>query len=140
MNARSTNNDIRQAIFIDGLSSSLRKVASTLNSNKKFVALAKTYQDDGLDENECIELLMIDGLSREAAESCLTMAQNDIEEETYGDKYSFQFEDSYGRVWSSFDINRIITASSYDEAFSKAEESFCNPEDEGVKVLSVSKM
>lgn len=140
MNMGSTNNDIRQATFIEGLSKSLRKAAKVINDNKKFVALAKSYKEDGLDEGECIELLMIDGLSREAAESCLVVADNDIEDSENGEEYSFQFEDGDGRVWSSFDINRTITASSEEEAFAKAEDSFCEPEDEGIKVLSVSRI
>ena len=136
----STNKDIRQATFIEGLSASLRRAAKVVTDNQRFVALAKSYKEDGLDEGECIELLMIDGLSREAAESCLVVAENDIEETQNGDEYSFQFEDAEGRVWSSFDINRTVTASSEEEAFSKAEGSFSEPEDEGIKVLSVSRI
>jgi len=136
----STNKDIRQATFIEGLSASLRRATKVVTDNQRFVALAKSYKEDGLDEGECIELLMIDGLSREAAESCLVVAENDIEETQNGDEYSFQFEDAEGRVWSSFDINRTVTASSEEEAFSKAEGSFSEPEDEGIKVLSVSRI
>lgn len=140
MNMGSTNKDIRQATFIEGLSVSLRRAAKVVNDNQRFIALAKSYKEDGLDESECIELLMIDGLPREAAESCLVVAENDIEEMEKGSEYSFQFEDSEGRVWSSFDINRTITASSEEEAFTKAEDSFSEPEDEDIKVLSVSRI
>ena len=140
MNMGNTNYDIRQATFIEGLSASLRRAAKAVNDNKKFIALAKSYKEDGLDESECIELLMIDGLPREAAESCLVVAENDLEQMENGDEYSFQFEDTKGRVWSSFDINRTITASSEEEAFAKAEDSFSEPEDEDVRVLSVSRI
>ena len=140
MNMGSTNNDIRQATFIEGLSNSLKKAAKVVCDNKKFITLARSYTIDGLNEGECIELLMIDGLSREVAESCLVVAENDIEESDIGEEYSFQFEDSDGRVYSSFDVNKTITASSEEEAFAKAEDSFFEPEDEGIRVLSVSKI
>ena len=140
MNIGSSSKDIRQATFIEGLSNSLKRAAAAVSDNKRFVTLAKSYKVDGLDDSECIELLMIDGLHREAAESCLVVAENDVEENEIGEEYSFQFEDSEGRVWSSFDVNRTITASSSEEAFVKAEDSFLDPEDEGVKVISVSRI
>ena len=98
MNKPSHNKDVRQATFIEELSGSLRKAAKTVCDNKRFATLAQSYREDGLDDVECVELLMIDGLTREAAESCVVMVDNDIDGTSDLDEYGFQFEDEKGRV------------------------------------------
>jgi len=138
-----TNRDIQRLTFVESLHASLRKEAArVLEDHKKFNTLASSYLSDGLDESECVELLMIDGLSREAAESYTAMAVN-TEEEIEEDalfEYSFQFEDNYAKIWSSYDIGKTIKASGDEEAWRKAE-GLLNDEGTNVhKVLSVTRI
>jgi len=149
MRASSTSRDIQRVTFVESLHNSLRKndVKKALADNTRFLKLAHSYLEDGLDESESIELLMIDGLSRDAAESCVSMASSQIEDaeqlqEEEGYEYSFQFEDSYGKIWSSYDINRTVRAYSEQEAWVKAENLLID-DDEGTfdppRVISVSR-
>jgi len=139
MNKPSHNKDVRQATFIEELSGSLRKAAKTVCDNKRFATLAQSYREDGLDDVECVELLMIDGLTREAAESCVVMVDNDIDGTSDLDEYGFQFEDEKGRVWSSYDINKTVRASSDEDAFIRAEECFV-ADDSDVRITSVTRI
>jgi len=146
MTIASTTRDMQRATFIEGLHNSLRKQASqAMEEQQKFISLASSYIRDGLEEDECVELLMIDGLSRESAESYASMVLS--EEETLADnlddsdEYSFQFEDLSGNVWSSYDIGQSIRASSESEAMEKADKLLYASEDiEQNKVLSVNKV
>ena len=142
---RSITRDIQRATFIEGLHNSLKKQASqAIKDQKRFLTLASSYMEDGLEEGECIELLMIDGLSREAAESYASIALSDEGEgavESSFNEYSFQFEDAYGKIWSSYDIGEIVQASDESDAFEKADEILCASSNvEHNKVLSVSRI
>jgi len=143
MNKPSTSMEMQRATFVESLHNSLKKQASkAIAEHNKFITLASSYVDDGLEESEAIELLMIDGLSREASESYISMAlskegsiQDDLQE------YSFQFEDAEGRVYSSFDVGKTIRAASEEDAWSKALE--CLDDQSGIepeKILSVNRL
>ena len=120
MNRPFTNRDFQRLAFVESLHASLNKQASeALENNQRFIALAHSYLGDGLDESECVELLMVDGIERHAAESYVVMAQNQQDNEFQDDgdyEYSFQMEDDYGKVWSSVDISRTIRATSEESA------------------------
>ena len=143
MSRPQTSIDVQRVTFIESLHNSLKKQASkAIADNKRYAALARSYLEDGLQDTECVELLMLDGLSREAAESFASMGQND--ESEFADssyEYSFQFEDEYGRVNSSYDIGKIVRASNDDEAWEKAEEMLENGSQvEAQKLLSVNRI
>ena len=135
-----TNRDIQRTTFVDSLHNSLRKQAiKAINDQKKFLVLATSYIEDGLEEQECVELLMIDGLPREASESYVSTVLGNKEEELFNN-YSFQFEDGYGKVWSSYDIGKGVMASNDDEAWEKAELLMSTDEFiESNKILSVNR-
>ena len=143
MSRPSTGRDIQRATFVESLHLSLKKQASkALKEQSKFISLANSYIQDGLEESECIELLMIDGLSREAAEGYTTMALNkEAMSEDDMAEYCFRFEDVDGRVVSSYDINKVIKAASDEDAWSKVEEYLYNESEiESQKLLSVSRI
>lgn len=139
----STNFDTQRANFVESLHLNLKKqTVKAINEHNKFITLANSYINDGLDESESIELLMIDGLSKEAAESYVEMAVNDEEDRSDGlFEYSFQFEDVYGKIWSSFDINKTVRASTDAEAWVKVEEILdaASERVESERILSVTK-
>ena len=138
----SITRDIQRATFIDSLHNSLKKQASeAIEEQSKFTKLASSYIEDGLQEGECIELLMIDGLSREAAESYTSMATSEEEEKSeLLAEYSFQFEDDYGKVWSSYDIGQTVQASSENDAIEKADSLLTSSNVDHNKLLSVSRI
>jgi len=141
MNKPSTNRDAQRLTFVESLHNSLKKktVKAILDHNK-FISLASNYVEDGLDNSECIELLMIDGISREAAESYILMVQSNKEEEASDlQEYSFQFEDEYGKIWSSYDIGRTVKASDDDDAWIKSEEMLEEIE-ASQKILSIQRI
>jgi len=136
-----TSLDEQRVTFIESLHSSLKKQASkALAEHKRFVTIAKAYLNDGLEESECTELLMIDGISREAAESYTAMASSKDSSEDNSDlsEYSFRYEDESGKIVSSYDIGRTVKASSDDDAWTKAEE--CMDSVDFSKILSVSRV
>jgi hypothetical protein len=143
MKKQSTNMDMQRADFVESLHNSLRKQAKqAINDHSRFVALADEYVKDGLEDSECIELLMIDGISKEAAEGYVTMAKNEnVVEDSQGSEYSFQFEDSYGKIWSSFDLSKTVHASSDEEAWSKAAEIIDGQSNiESERIISVNRI
>lgn len=144
MKNQSTGRDIQRTAFVESLYNSLRKkTAAALEDHNKIISLAASYVQDGLEQNECTELLMIDcGLSREAAESYVSMIKNSENENNDGShEFSFQFEDVNGRVWSSYDIGKTIMASSNKEAWEKAEEiMYAEASIEPEKVLIVNRI
>ena len=144
MTSPTTSRDIQRITFVESLHNSLKKQAvKAIADHHKFIALANSYIKDGLEESECIELLMIDGSSREAAESYASMATSKKAEEEHSGliEYSFQFEDVYGKTWSSFDINKTVQAADDDGAWAKAEELIDKELSvESNKVISVSRI
>jgi len=125
MNRPITDRDVQRVTFVDALYSNLKKQAAVaLADQQKLFTLASSYLHDGLEYGECVELLMIDGLSREAAESYVSkaMSQEELENVEGLHDYSFQFEDIDGKRWSSYDIGRLVKASSDKDAWNKAEE------------------
>jgi len=144
MKIASTGREAQRSEFVDSLYNSLRKkTAKKIEDHKKLIVMASSYVKDGLDSDECTELLMIEGgLSREAATGYVNMARElkpENENEQY--EYSFQFEDINGKSWSSHDIGKIIVASSDSEAWEKAEEIIEeNTTVEGDRILSVNRI
>ena len=138
-----TNMDMQRATFVESLHKSLRKQASkVIADHNRFIAMASTYFEDGLDESEAVELLMIDGLSRESAESFISMAMNKQSKSDDGIfEYSFQFENNdEGSICTSHDINKIVRASSDEDAWVKAEEAIDEAGIESARVLSVNRI
>jgi hypothetical protein len=121
-----TNRDRQRADFAESLYSSLKKEAKkAMKDHDKFTRVASSYIEDGLSEEEAVELLMIsDGLSRNDAENYISLANSDSDIYSDGElhEYNFRFEDDYGRIWNSFEINKTVHASTEDEAWIKAEE------------------
>jgi len=142
MKISSTNEDLSKNQFVQNLYRSLRKqTANALADHKKWLSKAASFVQDGLDNEECEELLVIEGLPREAAKSYVSMVQSDVERGNGLDEYSFQFEDSNGRVWSSHDIGKVIYASNDEEAWEKAESTiFENSSIEPERLLSVDRI
>ena len=143
MSRPSTSMDMQRVTFVESLHASLKKQATkAMAEHQKFITLTSSYVEDGLDDKECVELLMIDGLSRDAAESYILMVQSS-KEETTDDlaEYSFQFSDDNGVILSSYDIGKTIRASDDNDAWTKAEELLSNePSIETQKLLSVSRI
>ena len=142
MNKVITNRDIQRATFVESLYSSLKKqTKQALVDQQKFIKVAAAYVTDGLEDNECIELLMIDGLSREAAEGYVNMVKTDSTDvKDTNPEFSFQFEDEDGSVLSSHDIGKVVQASSDDDAWKKAEESLDASFPYHARVISVTRI
>lgn len=140
MSRPSTSMDVQRVTFVESLHNSLKKQATkAIADHQRFIVLASSYVEDGLEEKECVELLMIDGLSREASESYVSMVQSNKEEHPDSlMEYSFQFEDRSGSVLSSYDIGKIIRASDDEDAWIRAEELLSDMESQ--KLLSVSRI
>lgn len=143
MKRQNTGRDIQRKDFVETLYKSLKKQAiQAVASQQKWIKLASDYLQDGMERNECIELLVIDGLSREAANGYVNMASDNGSHD--GAEYTFQFEDTGGRVWSSVELGKVVTASSETDAWHKAEEmlfseinlSDCEPE----RLISVNQV
>ena len=140
----STNMDLQRTTFIESLYSSLKKQAAhALVEHDKLRALASSYLADGLEEAECVELLMIEGLERNSAESYTALAMSNTEQDQIEglSEYTFQFEDSSGKLWSSFDIGKTVKASSSDDAWAKTENMlFSSSGFETERVVSVTRI
>lgn len=142
MKRQNTGRDIQRKDFVETLYKSLKKQAiQAVASQQKWIKLASEYLQDGMERDECVELLVIDGLSREAANGYVNMANDNGGD---GSEYTFQFEDTGGRIWSSVELGKVVTASSDADAWRKAEEilfsevnlSDCEPE----RIISVNQV
>lgn len=142
MTAQITSRDIQRVTFVENFHKLLKKQEVKLaKEHAKFSKIAASYLLDGLTESECVELLMVDGISREAAEGYTAMAQaNGGVEEGDPSEYSFQFEDSNGEVFSSYDIGKTIHALSEDEAWLKAQKILSQSNMGADKILSISRI
>ena len=137
-----TNRDVQRTDFVKNLYEGLRKsTREAENQHKKLTYMASSYLSDGLEPEECVELLVIDGISRDASINYVRMAQDNMVDDGDGlHEYSFVFEDSFGKMVSSHEINKMIKASSDQEAWEKAEEFLSDDTDfEIEKILSVSR-
>lgn len=144
MKGLATGRENQRADFVDSLYKSLKqKAKAAYGKHNKLCVLASVYLSDGLDPQECAELLIIEGnISRDAANAYISMAQAQQPEIDEGSgEYSFQFEDIHGKVWSSHDVGITVKASSDDEAWEKAEEIiFTNSSVEPDKIVSVDRI
>lgn len=141
MNKVLNTNDIRQVAFVDSLHKALKEnTYNAIKDHNKIIAKASLYLNDGVTDEECVELLVIDGIPREAASGYVEKAHD----ENYEDikpEYSFQFEDVYGKTWSSHDINKTVFASNDEEAWGKSEKViFSLPSIEPDKIISVDRI
>lgn len=144
MKKQTTGREIQRVDFVDSLYKSLKQKAQQAQaSQQRWLKMASVYLDDGMEISECVELLEIDGLSREAAQGYANMAMENRDVGADGEhEYTFQFEDSFGRVWNSADLGRIVRASTDDDAWRKAEDIVfsdvyeCDPE----KLISVNRV
>jgi len=136
-----TSRDIQRVTFVESLYNSMKKQASkAIADHNRFVVLATSYIDDGLKESECVELLMIDGLGREAAESYATMALSHEEaREEQLPQYNFRFEEN-GKIWSSYDIGSVVEASNDDGAWEKAQDLLGDKYGDEYNLLSVNRI
>jgi hypothetical protein len=112
----------QRTLFVDSLYAQLKKEAAKVKVEyNRYASITKEYVESGLSDSEVTELLIVDGLDRDAAEGYISMAKDHItENEDLEDEFSFVFEDIYGNVFSSHDIDRTVTASTEAEAFNKA--------------------
>jgi len=112
----------QRTLFVDALYTHLKKEAEKVQDEyNKYASSAREYVTSGLSDSEAIELLIVDGVDREAAQSYITMAKEmGVSTEDEDIEFSFVFEDVYGNVFTSHDINKTVFASSNSEAFQKA--------------------
>ena len=147
MSYQYTHNEIQRTDFVESLHKSLKKQANrAIAEHNRFAIIASAYIDDGLNANECAELLMIDGLSHDAALSYAEQAINcgeneDMEDSFDNHEYTFQFEDIHGKRWSSFDIGKTVRAANEEDAWIKAEELLNTVTDiESESIMSVNRI
>jgi hypothetical protein len=133
----------QRTLFVDSLYAHLKKEAEKVKTEyNKFANTARDYVESGLSDSEAAELLVVDGLDRDAALSYVAMAK-EMGDSSEGEEqeFSFVFEDIYGNVFSSHDIERTITASSDKEAFQKACSLIGDDNDYEIQsILSVEKV
>jgi len=146
---QSTNRDFQRMTFVESLHESLSKTLTNICDNQeRFMTLATGYLSDGLNDEECIELLAIDGLKRDEARNYLEAAKSECDDldvvesaRNAGDEYRFRFHDENGNLWSSYDIGETIYASSEKEAKKKAEQLIRKIEDfELDRIISVTRI
>lgn len=127
-----TTRELQTADFAESLYKSLRKKAEKLLDEQESI-LSKTsgFLEDGLTEDECSELLIIEeGISREASLCYIDKVKSNYCCKDGLHEYSYSFEDTSGRVWSSFDINRNVYASSEEDAWTKISEALDEAEEQ----------
>jgi len=137
-----TTEDLRRVSFVDNLYKQLRQqTKSALEDHDRLMVKANLYLEDGLSESECSELLIIDGISRESAESYVQLAKSNAPLSDGKYEYSFNFEDTYGKVWSSYDVNHAIYASNDEDAWERAEGFMVlNESVEAERIVSVNRV
>jgi hypothetical protein len=140
-----TSLDTQRNDFVKTLYDNLRKqTKSAIDEHTRMASRAISYIEDGLEPREAMELLILDGVSRESALRYIAMAEDkssELSDEEGLHEYAFTFEDSYGKIWSSCEIKRTIKASCDEEAMQKAEEFLSDDMDYEIeKIISVERL
>jgi len=124
---KATGNEIQRTDFLSNLRNELDKIA---NTHTKIYKLANEYLSQGFDPAEVEELLSID-FNAEAVKNCLeSIDPNEVVTASSGKRYGFQIEDIYGRIISHAELNKVIYASSLEEAQEQAEEILISEDEE----------
>jgi hypothetical protein len=138
---KKTAREVQRAEFIETLYSSIkRQTLEALAERDTYIEKARNYFEDGLTKEECVELMVVDGIERIAAKNYIEMIDSDNSH--YGLlEYDFKYEDVYGKTLSSTDIGQRIYASSDSEAWGKAE-ILIDSDDllDAERILSISKV
>ena len=121
-----TSRNDHQSDFIESLYQNLRKETELVLSQKKHYAnKASSYVEDGLLEDEAVELMIIEtGLPREACQGYICMASQNNTDDV--DEFLFQFEDESGKVWTSIDFGQKVYAKDEEDAWQVAENMLDN--------------
>ena len=122
-----------------------RDTKKAISQYKQFVVKASNYVSDGLSHEECVELLILDGLNREAAKKYVNMAEDTAHEScldiTSGShEYSFTFEDSNGKLWASNELGRTVRACNDGEAWMKVEKILDEEDLDAEIIVSVNRI
>mgnify|MGYP006282954821 CR=1 FL=1 len=118
---RATSREIQRSIFSDSLFRELEMMERNAGSrNYRLAAKAMEYQDDGLEPDEIVDMLILDGfpaeLSREHVMACAAASQID----TQGDLWDFLYEDANGKIWRGSQMDMTVTGETREEAMSNA--------------------
>jgi len=117
-----SNRQVQSSIFISSLRSSMDKMASSCKKSE-MIKVAHDYISTGMSRKETEELLVLDGFERSMAEALMKTAN--FSEEFHEDtdpRWSFEIEDTHGRIFSSSEFGITIVANSEEEAQEKAEQ------------------
>ena len=119
---RSSTKQIQTSMFFGNLRKEMDKMAQKCHKDD-LVKNAKSYIGMGLSKNETEELLKLDGYDSEMVHSlmCSASFSEDFAEDL-SQKWGFDLEDIYGRIYSNSDFGITISASTEKEACDKAEE------------------
>ena len=137
-----TSNDLQRNDFITSLHEQM-KVATKrdIHNHEAFLVKASQYMNDGLNTDECVELLIMDGLNRETANQYMKYASDNQDMNADEHKYIFAFDDVHGRIWNSHDVNLTIVAGNENDAWAKAEQLINERDDLEIEsILSVEKI
>ena len=142
MKKSNTSREVQRVDFVKTLYDNLYQVTkAAVKDRNKIIKIASEYLDDGLSREEVIELLILDGINRNAASNYIDMIEDgnsDVEDGLY--EYSFICEDCSGKLLSSHEIQKIVKASSAEEAWQKAEELIDEENLDIEKIVSVEKL
>ena len=116
-----SNRQVQSSIFISSLRNSMDKMSTTCKKNE-MVKAAHQYISTGMSRKETEELLILDGYEPSMAQNLMKSAN--FSEEFHEDtdpRWSFEIEDTHGRIYSSSEFGITIVANSEEEAQEKAE-------------------
>ena len=120
---KSSPSQVQSSIFVLNLRQEMDKMAKNCKKNE-MVKMAHEYIHTGMSKKETEQLLKLDGYDHIMVKSF--MENGNFNEEFIDDanpKWSFDIEDTHGRIYSSCDdFGIIVTAKNEQEARSKAEE------------------
>jgi hypothetical protein len=115
-----TGRTIQRGMFEESVDRQMDVIAHLATKNELSKA-AEEYLSQGMNPDETVELLSIDGYDSSMSKACVAMilggmgkTANEVPE------WGFEAEDAKGKIHTNFDQDLVITAKSESEALKKA--------------------
>jgi len=119
---KATSREIQRSLFSDSLFGELEKMEMTAESrNATLAAAAAEYTEEGLDPDEVIDMLIIDGFPSKLSRKHVEMGIRAVASEpTEG--WDFLYEDGRGKIWRGSQLGMTVAGETREEAIDAARE------------------
>ena len=108
--------------------------------NASVFKTAKNYIDDGFSNDDCVDLLILDGYSSQLAKECVASCSQPVSHSKEAEQtWDYTFRDSNGKMWSSREVDQPVVASSEEEAIKIAKMIISDGDESSAQIIEIKK-